>query len=198
MCTLAWALFPVRSFLFVNVCVYVKVMMELLFSQCEYDTVAGVCDFTWIQFGPEVPTAMWYGAFCTVVFCLIPSGLILYCNLAIIEMSKDKGMVGKLQDDDGKGGGKQVEAKANARILKAMVIVIVSYFVLTFPVAFIRVVKVLSGPKGIAKYIPDIATFVSTILQFSASIVNPLIYGLFRKDFREAYTRIFKKLTFRN
>jgi len=167
-----------------------------ILMQCEYDTTSGVCDFTWIKFGPDVPTAMWYGLFCTFVFCLLPSGLILYCNLQIIELSKDKGRVGKLEDDK-KEGAKQ-EAKANARILKAMVIVIVSYFVLTFPVAFIRVIKVLSGPKGVAKYIPPFATFVSTILQFAASITNPLIYGLFRKDFREAYGRIFKKLTFRN
>jgi len=88
-------------------------------------------------------------------------------------------------------------AKMNAGILKAMVIIIVVYFVLTFPVACLRIAKLVSGPDGFARLLPGWVTLLISFFQFCSSIVNPLIYGLLRKDFKDAYGRIWKHLTCR-
>ncbi|XP_021953110.1 uncharacterized protein LOC110849937 [Folsomia candida] len=156
----------------------------------DYDFWGGVCDITWISMGPDNPPAFLYGVFCTLWFFVMPSSIILVANLLIIQNSKEKRHAGKLQHNK----ETKTEAKANSKILKAMIIVIASYFVLTFPSGCVKVSKVLGGEKGPARFIPGWFTTTTSLLQLSASIVNPLIYGLFRKDFRQSYARTWKKV----
>lgn len=144
--------------------------------------------------------------------------IILGCNAAIIQMSRGKVPVGNRQTSRlkvfqritfrmnkiawvaGNHGQNNVQkprivvTSSSNRILKGMLTVISAYFLLTFPVALIRVVKLLSGPDGLAQHIPGWLTFLCSFLQFSASIVNPMIYGLLRKDFRNSYRRVLRKI----
>jgi hypothetical protein len=112
---------------------------------------------------------------------LIPSFFIILLNPLIIYMSK-----GTSSAADAK------EASVNKKILQAMMVVVWSFIILNFPVALIRLIKALLPPET-SKF-PVWSTTLFQVFQFMASVVNPLIYGLFRKDFRNAFTNIFKKM----
>jgi hypothetical protein len=84
------------------------------------------------------------------------------------------------------------EAKANAKILKAMMICIVAFFIMSFPLGVIRLIKIYQEKN--AEKVPEFFTLSTTFFQFFSSCVNPMIYGFFRKDFRDAYARIWKNI----
>jgi hypothetical protein len=143
---------------------------------------------TWVRFGPDHPFQFYMALWNATYYVFVPSIVILVCNLLIMEWSKDKGHKATLKNDTDKDAG-----KANAKILKAMIIVIASFFGLTFPSALIKIFKVLGGEEGPIRYIPTFVTTITSLLQLAASICNPFIYGLFRKDFRDAYAKLWKK-----
>lgn len=145
---------------------------------------------TWANFGPDFPREFYFAIVCAFIYVFIPSAIILACNLLIIQFSKEKGHAATAGSD----GKQDAKSKANSKVLKAMIIVILSFFTLTFPSALIKILKVIGGKDGPVKYIPNIFTTFTTFLQLSASIVNPFIYGLFRKDFRDAYAKLWKQM----
>ncbi|XP_035702666.1 rhodopsin isoform X1 [Folsomia candida] len=176
-------------------CGYVWVMclaVSVVWVSTEYgyDFWAGVCDVTWANFGPDFPREFYFAIVCAFIYVFIPSAIILACNLLIIQFSKEKGHAATAGSD----GKQDAKSKANSKVLKAMIIVILSFFTLTFPSALIKILKVIGGKDGPVKYIPNIFTTFTTFLQLSASIVNPFIYGLFRKDFRDAYAKLWKQM----
>jgi len=113
---------------------------------------------------------------------VIPTSLIIYTNIMIVHLSKDKGRAGTKEATQ--------EATVNKKILKAMMLVIFFYVILNFPAAAIRI------SKGIFPDIsfPDFTTSFFQVGQFMASVVNPLIYGLFRADFQSAFIKVKKDL----
>lgn len=188
-CPLIWCSWGVRILYFLKkmrqsfqVC-FDKRVLQVRF---EYD--AGVCDIGWDTYGsPETMGAFYYGVWCFFYQLMRPSLIILYCNVGIIRISKGTGQAAK----DAKKEQSE-ESKANAKILKAMLICIVAFFMCSFPLGVVRITKIFHETAPIP--IPGLMSLSTTMFQFLSSCVNPLIYGLFRKDFKDAYAKILKNI----
>jgi len=72
-----------------------------------------------------------------------------------------------------------------------MLVVVAAFFTLSFPIVIIRFTKSLFLTLE-GEGFPPFLTTIGTVAQISASVINPLIYGIFRKDFRDAFKKIGK------
>ncbi|XP_067938801.1 D(1) dopamine receptor-like [Watersipora subatra] len=66
-------------------------------------------------------------------------------------------------------------------IIKSLLIVVLVFFICMTPFCVTKLIKVLKG------YIPCWVNTFATIVQLLASACNPLIYGIFRKEYRKAF-----------
>lgn len=154
-----------------------------------YDYTVGICDFIWFNAD---------GFFWVVenyTFCFLPVIPILIMNIMIVRTSTSKSQAKSKEQMTAR---EEAEALANARILKSMIVVVATFFALSLPITTFRTFKAILGYFGYAPdKFPVVITMVMLICQILASIVNPLIYGLFRKDFRDAFFKLYKQVVLR-
>jgi hypothetical protein len=74
------------------------------------------------------------------------------------------------------------------KALKGLLIVVVAYFICMTPFSVTKLIKVVVPRESV---VPGYANIVATVFQYLASAVNPLIYGLFRQDFQQAFSYLF-------
>ncbi|KAK0042484.1 octopamine receptor 1 [Biomphalaria pfeifferi] len=79
----------------------------------------------------------------------------------------------------------------SSKAVRSLLIVVLAFFICMAPFSCTKLYKVIVPRKDA---LPGYVNLVASIFQFCSSAVNPLIYGIFRKDFRAAFLSLLKKL----
>ncbi|XP_042894508.1 opsin-1-like [Parasteatoda tepidariorum] len=77
------------------------------------------------------------------------------------------------------------QASHTNKTVKSMIVVVCVYYFCYTPYCIANETKVLTG-----KDMPPWLNYMSTILVYVSSAVNPFIYGILRKDFRNAFRKL--------
>ena len=78
--------------------------------------------------------------------------------------------------------------------MRSLLIVMLAYFVCLTPFSVTKLYKVIvSNPSEL----PGYASLLATFFQYLSSVVNPLIYGLFRRDFQKAFLYLLRSVRYR-
>ena len=82
----------------------------------------------------------------------------------------------------------------SSKAVRSLLIVMLAYFVCLTPFSVTKLYKVIvSNPSGL----PGYASLLATFFQYLSSVVNPLIYGLFRRDFQKAFLYLLRSVRYR-
>ena len=76
--------------------------------------------------------------------------------------------------------------KQEKKIVISLAVVVVMFFICTTPFCVTKVIKIFFS----SDVVPVWLNFVATFAQYIASATNPFIYGIFRSDFRKAFSRL--------
>lgn len=116
------------------------------------------------------------------ILCFLLPGLILIFNYyLIIKQVRTKVSC----------PGSPISAKSystSSKAIRSLLIVVIAYFVCMTPFSVTKLMKVTIAQETVLN---SHFNSIASIVAFISSAVNPLIYGIFRKDFRRAYKRIF-------
>ncbi|XP_076442672.1 octopamine receptor beta-2R-like [Babylonia areolata] len=81
----------------------------------------------------------------------------------------------------------KVKFSATTKAVRSLLVVVLAYFICMTPFSVTKLYKVcVPAPDSL----PGYASTLATIFQYMGSAVNPLIYGLFRRDFRAAFVYV--------
>ncbi|CAG5115465.1 unnamed protein product [Candidula unifasciata] len=78
---------------------------------------------------------------------------------------------------------------ASNKAVKSLLLVMIAYFICMTPFCVTKLCKVVF----INDVLPDYINLVASIFQYCSSAINPLIYGIFRKDFQRAFALLAKR-----
>ncbi|XP_054723707.1 trace amine-associated receptor 5-like [Uloborus diversus] len=158
----------------------------VVFDWTTYDYAEGICAFDWMH--EEVPKI----ATCSAFFCFyFPGSIMGICNSLIIftaYKSKQRTLfVRRNHAEETRATSK--DSSTNKTILSVLIITLI-YFLCNTPYALSKQLKAAAGLK-----IPHWFSYITTILIFCSSATNPFIYGILRKDYRNAFKKIPKILS---
>ncbi|GFO34700.1 alpha-2 adrenergic receptor [Plakobranchus ocellatus] len=89
-----------------------------------------------------------------------------------------------------RANGDRRNYSASSKAVKSLLIVVLAFFICMTPFSITKLYKVIfPRPDSLPGYV----NLVATIFQYCSSVINPLIYGIFRKDFQRAFLLIFKR-----
>ncbi|XP_041352705.1 alpha-2Db adrenergic receptor-like [Gigantopelta aegis] len=160
-------------------------IVPVLFQWIKYDYWEYVCAIEWHE---QRQKALYY-VIMAFVFCFLLPGLVLmflYCR--VLKVAHEKSRRIRVMTFPATDRPKYCNSH---KAIKSLLIVIVMYFLCMTPFSLTKLYKVASQKE---KSLPGYLNLVSSIIAYLSSAVNPLIYGIFRKDFRQAYKLIFRKL----
>ncbi|XP_072044615.1 D(1A) dopamine receptor-like [Amphiura filiformis] len=78
------------------------------------------------------------------------------------------------------------QQKQERKVIISLAVVVVMFFICTTPFCVTKVIKIFFS----SDVVPVWLNFVATYAQYIASATNPFIYGIFRTDFRKAFSRL--------
>ena len=79
----------------------------------------------------------------------------------------------------------------NLKVVQSLAIVVTIFFVCTAPFCFTKVLKMFLT----SSYVPSYLNLIATWFSYISCATNPFIYGIFRKDFRRAFVKLFCRQT---
>lgn len=155
----------------------------------EYDYWEITCAIQWHKKGDD---AIYY-VVVAFLLCFLGPGLVLAFNyIKILREAKKKMKIWAVtyqttQDKDMKK--KVKKQSASAKTVRSLLIVVCAYFVCMTPFSVTKLIKV----SVVNPIIPGQVNTMASLFAFGSSVVNPMIYGIFRKDFRKAFKNIIRK-----
>ncbi|XP_064484006.1 D(1B) dopamine receptor-like [Ornithodoros turicata] len=172
--------------------VFALVPALLHWTDYQFDNI--VCDVDW---HPRHEHRLFYAALFTICFA-IPAAIIVV-QYARIMLSVQRlhattpAPIGlpqrcKAKDSDSTSSQSSQNSDGHQKIFLSILAVIAIFFVCITPFCCTKLVKVLYGPKAI----PDWLDMLSTVVQFLASVVNPFVYSIGLRSFREALCRLIR------
>jgi hypothetical protein len=141
----------------------------------DYDYWEAVCAIQWHK---EQQQAIYYVVFAFILCFFLPGFILILNYYKIIKQVKTK-----VTSSAAPGSAYSTSSKA----LRSLLIVVIAYFVCMTPFSVTKLIKVVIDNE---EMLNSRVNSVASVVAFISSAVNPLIYGIFRKDFRRAYKRI--------
>ncbi|XP_028969035.1 beta-3 adrenergic receptor-like [Galendromus occidentalis] len=177
--------------------IYSLIPFSLQWMTYQLDNIA--CDVNW---NPEPGYRIYYAACFSLCF-FIPAAMILIQYSRIIysihklrrrtPQESRNGMVKSPSGISlkliGRRPSPEVEDNSTKLVLSVLILVVV-FFVCITPFCLTKLIKVVYGPHRV----PNWCDMLSTIIQFSASVINPIVYSLGLKHFQEALVRQWRNL----
>lgn len=151
-----------------------------------FDYWEGICAIQWHLYQPD---SIVYVVLAFLFCFLIPGMILVYCYAKILkEVKKQKYQV-KINIS---GDSKTIErnrkkVSERSKIVWSLLVVVLAYFICTTPFSVTKLIKVIVNDKN---FIPGPINLTASLLGYVASAINPLIYGIFRRDFRNAYKQL--------
>ncbi|XP_022246518.1 5-hydroxytryptamine receptor 1A-alpha-like [Limulus polyphemus] len=168
-----------------------------------FDYSEAVCTIKW-----EVDVGIITYVTAAFMCCFIlPAGIIVFYNFSILrsalklkhnviqpkllqsETSTIERMLGTRKISSSQGR-RHSTGFINQKIVKSILVIILVFFVCMTPFCLTKLLKVLVG----VHVVPPWLSLFSTAIQFTASATNPFIYAVFRRDFRDAFKRLIRRL----
>ncbi|XP_062603418.1 5-hydroxytryptamine receptor 1A-alpha-like [Saccostrea cucullata] len=144
----------------------------------EYDYWEAICAIQWHR---ERQQAVYYVVIAFLLCFLLPGVILIINYYKIIKQVKSK-----VSCPGGPMPAKSYSTSSKA--IRSLLIVVIAYFVCMTPFSVTKLMKVVIAQETVLN---SQINSVASVVAFISSAVNPLIYGIFRKDFRLAYKRIF-------
>ncbi|OQR67373.1 5-HT4 receptor-like, partial [Tropilaelaps mercedesae] len=180
--------------------VYSLVPFSLQWMTYQLDNI--VCDVNW---NPEPAYRVYYAALFSLCFFLPALLILIQYSRIIYSIHKLKqrtpsqdstyhrnnashGMVKSPSGISLKLLSRRPTAESednSTKLVLSVVTLIVVFFVCITPFCLTKLIKVVAGPHRV----PNWCDMLSTIIQFSASVINPVVYSLGLKHFQEAFVR---------
>ncbi|KAK7105093.1 alpha-1D adrenergic receptor-like [Littorina saxatilis] len=182
-------------------------LAPILCGWVEYDYWEVTCAIQWHRYGNPVLTYV----IVAFVVCFMLPGVVLsiaYCKvfrtakkikprprpaigLATVSGGRLDGN-GTPGDQNGQPGGHNVQVAKREKVtysesskaVRSLLIVVLAFFICMTPFSVTKLYKVC---VPVPDALPGYANILATFFQFMSSAVNPLIYGLFRRDFQKAF-----------
>ena len=146
----------------------------------EYDYWEAICAIHWFRHRPGTI----YYVVAAFALCFLGPGIILVYNYVKIlkEARKQKTQIQSYPSNQAKVKTRQ--NTASNRIVWSLLVVVCAYFICTAPFSVTKLIKVLATRDD---FIAGPINLTASLLGYVASAINPLIYGIFRRDFQRAY-----------
>lgn len=151
-----------------------------------FDYWESICAIQWHSYRPD---SIIYVVLAFLFCFLIPGMVLIYCYSKILKEVKNQKAQATLNPRGDSRTYEKNKRKVNDRskLVWSLLVVVLAYFVCTTPFSVTKLIKVLADSKD---PIPGPVNLVSALLGYVASAINPLIYGIFRRDFRCAYKNL--------
>ena len=85
----------------------------------------------------------------------------------------------------------QKASKSATKTIRSLLVVVAIFFICMTPFCATKFLKVIFED---ANRVPGYANLIASYFQYTASMVNPFIYAIFRPDFRNAYHLVWYRL----
>ncbi len=174
-------------------------VVPVIYRWVKYDYWEGTCAIQWHQ---QRDQTLRYVITAFVVCFLFPSIILVVCYSQVVKTAKstiimiapvtysDHGQ-GDIPDQ-GHGQGQSMKYTTSYKAIYGLLVVVVAFFVCMAPFSVTKLYKVSVSHDNVLK---NYVSLVSSVIAYMSSALNPLIYGIFRKDFRTAFKLLFIKLT---
>ena len=147
-----------------------------------YDYWEVVCAIDWDQHRDH--GGLIYVIVAFIACFIIPGGVMLYCYGRIFRESSRHFQKRKVFDRS--IAKDPATEKAIRKVILSLAVVVLMFFICMSLFCVTKVIKIFFS----ADSVPVWLNFVATFAQFAASATNPLIYGIFRQDFRVAFSKL--------
>lgn len=150
-----------------------------------FDYWEAICAIQWHSYQPDTIVYV----VLAFLFCfLIPGIILIYCYSKILKEVKNQKAQATINTGNIRAQEKNKrKASHRSKIVRSLLIVVLAYFICTTPFSVTKLIKVLANGKD---PIPGPINLIAALLGYVASAINPLIYGIFRHDFRAAYKNL--------
>lgn len=154
----------------------------------QYDYWEAICAIQWHLYRPG---SVVYVIVAFLLCFLGPGAVLIWCYVKImkeVKNQKQQAIVMVFADP-------KLQAKHNKKVsdrtklLWSFITIVVAYFLCTAPFSVTKLIKVSASNVSI---VPNEVNLFSALLGYVSSAINPLIYGIFRRDFRKAYFQLLK------
>lgn len=168
-------------------------MTPSLLKWVHYDYWEAICAIQWHL---NRPPSLIYVIVAFLACFLGPGIVLVYCYVTIVKTAKKyqariKTTSYSVSDVRLEKGTSMTD---QTRIVWSLIVVVVAFFMCTAPFSVTKLIKVSAGDSGV---VPGYVNLVSALLGYVASAINPLIYGIFRKDIRRSYKDLFMSIIYR-
>nr|AFO73271.1 pyrokinin-1 receptor variant C [Rhodnius prolixus] len=135
----------------------------------------------------------------TLLFFIAPMTLItiLYALIGLrlrrsALLTRNSGSFG--HGDSGRKGTNSCRHHSSQRVLKMLVAVVVAFFICWAPFHTQRLVAIyITNMDGLGQHVYSVVTYISGILYYVSTTINPILYHIMSLKFREAFKDTYSK-----
>lgn len=161
-----------------------------------YDYWEVICAIEW----HNDPRALYYVISAFLMCFLIPGIILAICYFCVLREARNC-RIGCVKMNNSNGSNSRLEGSANktknphsnSKTIRSLIFVVLAYFICLTPFCVTKLIKVISAQPN---FLPGYINLISSWFGYLSSAINPLIYGIFRRDFRRVYLKIIRKLPF--
>jgi hypothetical protein len=172
-------------------------IIPVIFDWIEYDYWEIVCAIHWHR---QRERAIYYVVTAFLLCFLLPGLVLLFCYVSIARETKrhvtriNTSTTGFSHPDSNTAAAAMRRSydTTSKRVIRSLMVMVIAYFICMTPFSLTKLVKVAADSQNI---IPGDINSAASIIAYCSSAVNPLIYGIFRRDFRRVYAKILWKVT---
>ncbi|KAK6182200.1 hypothetical protein SNE40_009932 [Patella caerulea] len=169
-------------------------IIPVLYHWIEFDYWEVICAISWYK---EREQALYYVIFAFLLCFLLPGLVLAYCYCRVLTIAHQQHRRHQEQRNNINSvyNSSSTKYSTSSKAVKSLLIVVLAYFLCMTPFSCTKLYKVSVDEE---KPLPNYMSLLASIMAFCSSAVNPLIYGIFRKDFRHAYKKIWMQIIRRN
>ena len=153
-----------------------------------YDYWEVICAIDWQK---EKEKAVYYVIVACVACFLIPGVVMTFCYIKIAIEAKRS--IEATAPAPSNIKGRKSPGEHTRKVINSLLVVVAIFFICLTPFCITKFLKVISDTN----IVPPYANLAASWFQYICSATNPLIYGIFRKDFRKAYKQQCWRITCR-
>ena len=145
-----------------------------------------------IQWHKERDQALYYVIVAFILCFLLPGVVLAICYIKILKEVKKSSKVHpapELSQSEGSTHPKK-NYSTSSKAVRSLLIIVCAYFICMTPFSVTKLVKVVTDDE---MFLTGGLNTAASIVEFCSSAINPLIYGIFRRDFRKAYQQLLFK-----